>query len=291
MPRDPLPERIAEQFSYAGSRADIWRGLDRFLDTERYLNLGYSHWYQPVCLGSSQRRLAVRLGRELAGSLPTTANRRLLDLGCGRGGPAISLANTHGFDVTGVDLVPYNVSRARTNARQTGVQAAFLVGEATALPFRNDSFEACMALDSIVYVPGKTRVFTELARVTGSAGVVGLTDLVVRNDASPSRRSSIDAFAAAWDMPAIKGLDEYLEAVREAGLEIGGVEDISANSIDRFGKWAWLYLAIADSSAGIVDRFLERHDLDADEVTERVRQAHRALPSLAHVLVVANTSE
>lgn len=92
MAPDHLRDRITEQFSYGGERADIWRAFDRLLDTDEFLNLGYSDWYQPHILGSSQRRLATKVGATLGAHLPMMEGVRLLDVGSGRGGPAIHLA-------------------------------------------------------------------------------------------------------------------------------------------------------------------------------------------------------
>ncbi len=57
---------------------------------------------------------------------------RALDLGCGTGTNVVYLAR-HGWDATGVDLVPRAIEEARRRARQAGVTARFLVGDVTRL--------------------------------------------------------------------------------------------------------------------------------------------------------------
>ena len=155
MDPSPLRERITDQFSYRGDRADVWRAFDLLLDTDAFLNLGYSAWYQSHLVGSSQRRLVTQVGSRVASHLPATDGVRLLDVGCGRGGPAVHLADRFGFRVTGLDLVPYNVARATENARERRVDAEFVVGDATQLPFANGSFAACTAVDALVYLPDR----------------------------------------------------------------------------------------------------------------------------------------
>lgn len=287
MSRDDLVERIAEQFSYRGDRADVWRGFDRFLDTGRFLNLGYSPWYLPHVVGSSQRRLAATVGADLDRRRSRHGDGRLLDLGCGRGGPAIHLSTERGFDVTGVDLVPYNVATAVENAARAGVAAAFLVGDATALPFRADAFDVCVALDSLVYVPETTAAFAEVARVVRDGGLVAASDLVARAALRPSGRAAVDAFADAWDMPSIEPIDRYRRHVADAGLAIEAVRDVTPNSIGRFRKWTRLYLALVDRFEPPIARLLGSWGLDAASVTEGVRLAHDALPHLRHVIVHA----
>ena len=56
----------------------------------------------------------------------------VLDNGCGSGEHAL-LAATIGLEVTGVDISPLAIERARGKARQRGLSAAFLVGDVLAL--------------------------------------------------------------------------------------------------------------------------------------------------------------
>jgi SAM-dependent methyltransferase len=57
----------------------------------------------------------------------------VLDSGCGSGEHAL-LAATNGLTVTGVDISPLAIERARAKARQRGLSAEFLVGDVLDLP-------------------------------------------------------------------------------------------------------------------------------------------------------------
>lgn len=192
---DQLHDRIREQFSYESSRADIWRVFNVVLPPHELLNLGYSRWYQPYFLGSSQRRLAQKIGHNLTTRLPATSGLQLLDIGCGRGGPTLYFADTLGFDATGIDLVRYNIAVARENVAERSVPAAFIIGDATDLPFKSNSFNVCTALDSIVYVPAKQAVFAEMARVLHGNGIAAILDLVVREGLNHTAIAAVTAFA------------------------------------------------------------------------------------------------
>lgn len=61
----------------------------------------------------------------------------VLDIGCGTGRHAIELAR-RGYRVTGIDLSPSQIERARAKAEAAGVAADFRVGDARALPFRGE---------------------------------------------------------------------------------------------------------------------------------------------------------
>ncbi len=284
---DRLRDRITDQFSYRGQRADVWRAFDLMLDTGAFLNLGYSRWYQSHLVGSSQRRLAAEVGRTLATHLPATEGRRLLDVGCGRGGPAVELATQFGFRVLGVDLVVYNISRARENGRARSATAEFIVGDATRLPLDSGSVPAVMAMDAFVYLPDRKSVFAELARVLQPGGVLVFTDLLARQE--PSERDALARFADAWDMPPPGTSPSYEGALSDAGFDVRTIADLTPHSVGRFRKWTAAFELFWDSPARfLIERLLGWFGIDAETVAEQVRRAHEALPSLRHVMFVAD---
>jgi len=288
MAADRLRDRIADQFAYRGDRADIWRAFDLLLDTDAFLNLGYSAWYQPHVVGSSQRRLAEKVATTVAAHLPPRGAGRLLDAGCGRGGPAVHLADRLDVPVVGIDLVPYNLRLARANAARRSETIDFVVGDATALPFSPGSFTACTAVDSLVYLPDRGAAIAALGEVLEPDGVLVSSDLVAGTDLGSEQRRSLTRFADAWDMPPPGTAADYERAVERAGLHLVDRETLTPHSVGRFRKWTTLYLRTLGSPLGeLLERFLRRRGLDPSAIETQIRRAHEALPLLDHVLVVA----
>lgn len=297
MDADRLRDRIADQFSYRGDRADVWRAFDLFLETESFLNLGYSERYRPHLLGSPQRRLAGVVGERLAANLPAAEGARLLDVGCGRGGPTIHLAERFGFRAVGLDLVPYNVERARENARRRSDDGAvrnqlldveFVVGDATRLPVAPGSIAACAAVDSLVYLPDRSAVFAEAADALERGGVFACSDLVVRADLDERERRTVASFADAWDMPPLGTVPAYERALDDAGLDVRERDDLTPNSVGKFRTWTTAFLGAVESPLRpLVERALRARDLDPAAIERQVRRAHEALPHLRHVFLVA----
>jgi SAM-dependent methyltransferase len=77
---------------------------------------------------------------ELMAFLDSHLPGRALDLGCGTGTNAITLAE-HGWQVTGVDFVGRAVRAARRKAKQAGVKVDFRRGDVTWLDVMMDPFE------------------------------------------------------------------------------------------------------------------------------------------------------
>jgi ubiquinone/menaquinone biosynthesis C-methylase UbiE len=80
---------------------------------------------------------------DVAAAAPQGA--RVLEVGCGPGHLSLRLARQHGLQVTGLDLDPAMIARARANAARRGDGQArrpsFLVGDVAALAFPDRSFD------------------------------------------------------------------------------------------------------------------------------------------------------
>jgi MPBQ/MSBQ methyltransferase len=287
MDPDSLRARVTAHFSYRGESADIWRGFDAFLDTDSYLNLGYSEWYQPQVLGSGQRRLAGEVGRHLGRALSETDGRRLLDVGCGRGGPALHLESRYGFDVTGIDLVRYNVRQARMNATERDAKARFLVADATHLPLATDSMAAGTAIDSLVYVPERRKALAEMERILASDGFLVISNLVCQSGLGADAKRRVQRFADGWDMPMPATVGTHREMLEDVGFSIKATEDITDHSVGRYRRWTTPFLALLKSPLGrVIARLLRWHGLNPRSIRSQVEAAHHALPYLGHVILM-----
>ena len=280
-----LADRIVGQFSGESERADIWRGFEYVLETDAFLNLGYSGRFETHLVGSPQGRLVAQVVDRLAELRGDPRGDRLVDVGCGRGIPTAYATNTHGFDGVGVDLVAHNVALARENVTGGERRPSFVVGDATALPIRDDAMAAAVAIDSIVYVPDKVGAYSELARVLESGGDAVVSDLVVHDRATVDPEV-LSRFGDAWDMPVPIPFSAYAEGIERTPLSITAVDDLTDNGVGGFRKWTTAFLTLADGPTGpILRRLLVEARLDASVVIAQIRAAHDALPALRHVLV------
>ena len=152
---------------------------------------------------------------------------RVLDVGCGPGHLANRLARDHHLEVTGLDLDPAMIERARANAERaapTDGRPAFVVGSVAALPFPDASFDLVVSTLSLHHWADSAAGQAEISRVLrpgGRAlvwdirpGVVPLhrhqPDPLERVGGSPLRLAS----AMPWRWPWRLALTQRIELVK-----------------------------------------------------------------------------
>jgi cyclopropane fatty-acyl-phospholipid synthase-like methyltransferase len=162
---------------------------------------------------------------------------RLLDVGCGSGGPALRLAETFDTSVVGIDVLAEGVSTATQLAQQRGLgdRATFVAVDAgDELPFEEASFDAVLSVDAMCHLPNRREVLKELHRVMSPGGRILFTDPTIVTglvtDAEIAARSSIGVYvfstAAANE-----------ELIAEAGFRLLRREDITENMAAIAGRW------------------------------------------------------
>ncbi len=111
---------------------------------------------------------------DLVGRLRGISGERWLDIGTGTGGIAIRAARA-GADVTGLDVSETRLEQARSKARQAGISARFVDGDAQALPYSDAHFDVVSSCFGVIFAPDHRRAAGELARVCRPGGRLGLT--------------------------------------------------------------------------------------------------------------------
>ncbi|MGE0551384.1 MAG: class I SAM-dependent methyltransferase [Kofleriaceae bacterium] len=99
--------------------------------------------------------------------------QRVLDVACGTGVVALAAARA-GARVTGLDLTPPLLVRARENAAITGAEISWHEGDAEALPFEDASFDVVASQFGHMFAPRPDVATRELLRVLKPGGIIAL---------------------------------------------------------------------------------------------------------------------
>jgi SAM-dependent methyltransferase len=120
---------------------------------------------------------------------------RVLDLGSGAGTDSLVAAQMVGPEgrVTGVDMTPQMIAKARAAAVEMGAaNAEFVESEAERLPFDDARFDVVISNGVIDLIPDKDAVFSELHRVLVPGGRLQIADVTIQNPVSAEGRRNID---------------------------------------------------------------------------------------------------
>ncbi len=192
-----------------------------------YWNPGES----PAADGADRHEAQDRLVHRLADFGPITPGSRVLDVGCGIGGPALYLAGDLGCTVTGVTLSAAQAARAQEKADAAGLgeRAEFhhLDGLATGLP--DASFEAVWALESLMHIADRPAFFAEMKRLLRPGGVLVVGTWAVRDGAlTTDEQHLVDLILKHQVMPSFTSLPGHARLAEAAGYTDVAVEDWSA---------------------------------------------------------------
>jgi len=181
----PLEGESAEAAAKATYRDfydDVTRRLERsgVGDASFFLNYGYvprndgdeAQFAVPEGVPNPS---SIRLAFELIGATDLNG-RRVLDVGCGRGGTVALIAERFDATVSGVDLSPEAIAFCRRIHRHPRVR--FEVGDAEHVPFEDRSFDAVTNIESSHTYPNLRAFFAEVARVLAAGGLFLYTDLL-----------------------------------------------------------------------------------------------------------------
>jgi SAM-dependent methyltransferase len=97
--------------------------------------------------------------------------QRVLDVACGTGVVAVTAAR-HGAFVTGLDLTPALLERARHNSAVAEVDVAWHEGDVEALPFPDESFDVVVSQYGHIFAPRPEVAVAEMLRVLKPGGTI-----------------------------------------------------------------------------------------------------------------------
>ncbi len=161
--------------------------------------------------------------------LEISSGTRLLDVGCGIGGPS-RLAATYDAQVTGIDLTPEFVDAASALTERVGLSeaASFVATPGEALPFDAGSFDAALMVHVGMNIPDKQALFEEVHRVLAPGAHfavfdqmrIGTGTLPFPMPWAEDRRSSF-----------VETVGQYTAHLATAGFTVTEVEDRTESTL------------------------------------------------------------
>lgn len=148
------------------------------------------YWHGPHDI-SSVEVASARMTDEILDRLDVGPGMRVLDLGCGTGGPGVRLARWCEAEITGISISAEDVALATARAEAAGVshRISFRHADAVRMPFPYGAFDRVMAIECVVHAADRVAMLSEIARVLRPGGRVVLSDFIARGPESQARRT------------------------------------------------------------------------------------------------------
>jgi cyclopropane fatty-acyl-phospholipid synthase-like methyltransferase len=174
---------------------------------------------------------------ELARRAGLAAGQRVLDAGCGRGGPACDIAQAiTDVRIDGVALSPVEAAAARRLARERGCddRVTAVAADYHSLPFADGQYDVALLLESFGYAFDLSAACAELRRVLRSGGWVYLKDVFVKDGAeTEEERLELAEFDRAYAQ-CTRTRPDVAAALQQAGFRIEVNAVLDDISMDHF---------------------------------------------------------
>jgi len=121
--------------------------------------------------------------KRLGDLLRPGADRKVLDVGSGLGGPARFMSATFGCHVTGIDLTGDFVRIATTMSGYAGLsdKTTFVVGNALQMPFEDASFDLAYSQHVAMNIADRAGLYREIRRVVKPGSSFAVHDVLLGN--------------------------------------------------------------------------------------------------------------
>jgi ubiquinone/menaquinone biosynthesis C-methylase UbiE len=193
-------------------------------DVKRCCAAVYAHPAVRWLLGDELHPGGAATTRRALDLIGVASGERLLDVASGTGDSAVLAARERGCIVTGVDYGETAVIGARRAAAAAGLgdRVSFLVGDAEALPFEDQSFDAVLCECSLCTFPDKHVALAEARRVLRPGGRVAIADVLADHDRLPAGLSG--PLAAVACVGTAVSREELLRLLRSSGFRVLGTQ-------------------------------------------------------------------
>ncbi|XP_057495607.1 cycloartenol-C-24-methyltransferase-like [Actinidia eriantha] len=232
---------------------------------------GESFHFAPRWKEESLKESIKRYEHFLALQLGLKPGQKVLDVGCGIGGPLREIARFSMTSITGVNNNEFQIIRGKELNRKAGVDKTcdFVKADFMKMPFPDNSFDAVYSFEATCHAPNAIGCYKEICRVLKPGHFFAASEWCMTDSFHPQNKehqTMKEAIEFGNGLPDIRTTGQCLEALKQAGFE-----DIWAKDLTEESPLPW-YLPFDSSQFSLssfrvttVGRFVTRNMLMALE--------------------------
>ena len=185
---------------------------------------GRSFHFAPAREGASFEEAMADHQDYLGKALGLAPGLRVLDVGCGVGGPQRALARRFGAEIVGLNISEYQLGKCAAYNDEAGLEnlCSVLHGDFMAIPAPDLSFDAAYHVEAIPHAPDKTAVYREVFRVLRPGAAFAGYDWCMTplyDPGDPVHRELQQRIEYGHALPEIASFAEISDGLRAAGFE------------------------------------------------------------------------
>ncbi|KAL3622540.1 Cycloartenol-C-24-methyltransferase 1 [Castilleja foliolosa] len=196
---------------------------------------GESFHFAPRWKGESLQESLKRHEHFLALQLGLKPGQKVLDVGCGIGGPLREIARFSKTSVTGLNNNEYQITRGKTLNRVAGVDQTcdFVKADFMKMPFPDNNFDAVYAIEATCHAPDPVGCYSEIYRVLKPGQCFAAYEWCMTDayDPNNSEHKQIKAEIELGNgLPDIRLTHQCIDALKKAGFEVIWEKDLAKDS-------------------------------------------------------------
>lgn len=195
---------------------------------------GTSFHFSTYYKGEAFNQATARHEHYLAHKIGIKEGWKVLDVGCGVGGPAREIARFTGAHITGLNNNDYQISKAYHYAKKYNLekQLEFVKGDFMKMDFPEASFDAVYAIEATVHAPVLEGVYSQIYKVLKPGGVFGVYEWVMTDnydENNEEHRKICYEIEIGDGIPKMYTVDVARQALKNVGFEIEYERDLAAS--------------------------------------------------------------
>lgn len=219
--------------------------------------------FYPEAIANIPEKKALELHQDLiATTLGLSPRENVLDAGCGRGVTASYIAKKYNVNITGIDLLDFELEKAKSISNKENQNVNFLQMDYSNLTFPENSFDALYTSETLSHSENIEKVLQGFLKVLKPGGRFVFLEYTIAPD-DDFLQTEIDSLNFVIDGSAMFGLknfrhDKFVDILKKVGFENVIEKNITQNirpSFDRlYSKSKIAYKII--SLLGLEKRFV-----------------------------------
>jgi len=190
---------------------------------------GQSFHFAPRVHGETFNESILRSEHYLAMRLGLKETDKVLDVGCGVGGPMRNIQQFSGSDISGVTINEYQVRVGNQYCKQKGIdqKSRLVQGDFQKLPekFEAGSFDAAYAFEATCHSPDRVTCFSGVNHCLKKGGLFAAYDWIVLPEQGYDGKNQNhvrvkEGIEVGNGLPTLATSEEILKNLRDAGFEV-----------------------------------------------------------------------